>query len=71
MPTLNWLIGDHEITPELLESARKHPPVVQLLLNAEEGVELGKFTFLPPPPPPEPEEDKKDAKKDSKKGGKK
>lgn len=68
MPKLSWVIGDHEITPELLEEARKQPCVLSLILGKNQMVEVGKYTFVVPPPPPEPEEDK--SKKDSKKGKK-
>lgn len=66
MPKLSWIIGDHEITPELLEEARKQPCVLHLMLAKKESVEIGRYVFVVPPPPPEPEEEKKDAKKGKK-----
>ena len=66
MPKLSWIIGDHEITPELLEEARKQPCVLNLMLAKKESVEIGRYVFVVPPPPPEPEEEKKDAKKGKK-----
>lgn len=71
MPKLSWIIGDHEITPDLLAAARKSHCSVRLNLGKNETVEVGKYQFVVPPPPPEPEEEKKDAKKDAKKGAKK
>lgn len=71
IPKLSWIIGDHDITPDLLEAARKQPCTLHLFLAKNESIEMGKYTFTVPPPPPEPEEDKKDTKKDNKKGAKK
>lgn len=55
LPKLSWIIGDHVITPELLESARKQPCIMRLYLAKNEWIEAGKITFVVPPPPPEPE----------------
>lgn len=38
MVKLSWIIGDHEITPELLEDARKQPCVLMLELGKGERV---------------------------------
>lgn len=54
MPKLSWIIGDHELKPQLLEEARKQPCVLNLLLGKKEQIEVGKYTFVVPPPPPEP-----------------
>jgi hypothetical protein len=32
LPKLSWIIGDHVITPELLDSARKQPCIIRLYL---------------------------------------
>lgn len=69
MPSLKWILGDVNVTEELLADARKSPVVVRLNLSKKDPVEMGRFSFVIPPPPPEPEEETN--KKDSKKGGKK
>ena len=51
MPELKWIIGDHDITPEMLESAKKSFVSVQLFVAKSEFVEVGKFKFISPPPP--------------------
>ncbi len=71
MPSLQWLIGDHVISPELLQEARKHPIPIKLFFSQKDFVDIGSFRYSVPPPPEVPEEDKKDAKKDAKKGAKK
>lgn len=55
MPKLAWIIGDHEIKPELLDEARKQPCLLHLVIGKKESVDVGKYTFTVPPPPPEPE----------------
>ena len=32
LPKLSWIIGDHAITPELLEAARRQPCILHLFL---------------------------------------
>ena len=54
MPELKWIIGDHDITPELLESAKNSSVSVQLYVAKTQFVEIGKFKFVSPPPPEEP-----------------
>lgn len=73
MPTLKWILGDINITEELLAEARQSPLMVKLNLSQRDPIEIDKYKFTIPPPPPEPEEEtnKKDSKKDGKKGGKK
>ena len=63
------MLGDVNISEELLGDARKSPVSVRLNLSKKDPIEVGKFNFLIPPPPPEPEEET--GKKDGKKGGKK
>ena len=69
MPSLKWILGDVNVTEELLVDARKNPVSVKLNLSKKDPIEMGRFNFVIPPPPPEPEEETN--KKDSKKGGKK
>lgn len=73
MPTLKWILGDSNITDDLLNDARKNPISVRLNLSKKDPIEVGKYKFLVPPPPeiPEEETNKKDSKKDTKKGAKK
>jgi hypothetical protein len=33
MPKLSWVIGDHELKPDLLEEARKQPCILSLILG--------------------------------------
>lgn len=51
----------------MLEEARKHPCSLSLCVAKKESVDIGRYTFVVPPPPPEPVEEKKDAKKGAKK----
>lgn len=68
MPSLKWLLGDINITEELLNDARLQPAIIKLNLSQKDPIQVGKYLFVLPPPPPEPEEE---PKKDSKKGAKK
>ena len=54
MPSLKWILGDINITEELLGDARKSPVSVKLNLSKKDAIEVGKFNFVIPPPPPEP-----------------
>lgn len=54
MPSLQWLIGDHVISPELLEGARKSPVLIKLFYSKKDSIDIGSFKFTVPPPPPEP-----------------
>jgi len=54
MPSIQWLIGDHVISPELLEEARKYPVLVKLFYSKMDSVDIGSFRYTVPPPPPEP-----------------
>jgi hypothetical protein len=38
LPKLSWIIGDHVITPELLEAARKQPCFIHLYLAKNESI---------------------------------
>lgn len=38
MPKLSWVIGDHVLTPELLECARKQPCSIFLYLAKKEYI---------------------------------
>lgn len=73
MPTLKWILGDINVTEDILNDARKVHLVVKLNLSKKDPIEIGKYKFVIPPPPEVPEEEtnKKDGKKDTKKGGKK
>lgn len=51
MPSLVWMIGDHEISPELLEEARKHPIIVKMYLSAKDSIDIGNLRYTIPPPP--------------------
>lgn len=51
MPTLKWILGDINITEELLADARKTPLVVKLNLSKKDPIEFGKYKFVIPPPP--------------------
>jgi hypothetical protein len=52
MPSLQWLIGDHVISPEMLEEARKHAVIVKLFYSKKDSVDIGLFKYTVPPPPP-------------------
>ena len=54
MPTLNWILGDINITEELLAEARKFPMSIKLNLSQKDPIEVGKYKFVIPPPPEEP-----------------
>jgi hypothetical protein len=51
MPNLRWMLGDVNITEEMLADARKSQVVVKLNLSKKDPIEIGKFKFLAPPPP--------------------
>lgn len=51
MPTLKWILGDINITEELLADARKTPLVVKLNLSKKDPIEFGRYKFVIPPPP--------------------
>jgi len=54
MPSLQWIIGDHVISPELLEFARKYTATARLFYSKKDFVDIGSFKFTVPPPPEEP-----------------
>lgn len=51
MPTLKWILGDINITEELLTDARKNPLSVKLNLSKKDPIEVGRYKFVVPPPP--------------------
>ncbi len=51
MPSIQWMIGDHVISPELLEEARKHSVIVKLFYSEKDSIEIGSFKYTIPPPP--------------------
>lgn len=51
MPTLKWILGDINVTEDLLSEARKSPLIVKLNLSKKDPIEIGKYKFLIPPPP--------------------
>ena len=55
MPSLKWLLGDINITEELLNDARLQPAIIKLNLSQKDPIQVGKYLFVLPPPPPEPE----------------
>jgi len=51
MPTLKWILGDINITEQLLNDARNSPLSVKLNLSKKDPIEVGNFNFIIPPPP--------------------
>lgn len=51
MPNIKWLLGDLNITDDLLIDARKSPVIVKLNLSKKDPIEIGKYKYLIPPPP--------------------
>jgi hypothetical protein len=51
MPNIRWMLGDMNVSDEIIADARKSQVVIKLNLSKKDSIEIGKYRYLVPPPP--------------------